>query len=151
MSCPRSPVSYLESESPGPCAEPGTAGLPDERTLGEQSPRSGRASPASFSGVGKAAEHPRARSKPLPFSGLTCPGRPGTAPPRKPSSFTRVHTVPDKRLGEKKTKNKTAGPRICDLPDHPRFRRTSCLPEVSAFTDIHCPFVPPPVVRRQRH
>lgn len=39
-----------------------------------------------FSGVGKATQSPRVRSKPLAFSGPTYLGPPGISPRRKPSS-----------------------------------------------------------------
>lgn len=65
-------------------AEPGAAGLREEPTARE---RPGAELPRSpTSGGGRAAQHRRARCKPVPFSGPTCPGRPATVWQHKPSS-----------------------------------------------------------------
>ena len=96
--CPRrtqGPLSQVQADTELPRVgisrtyeEPGAAGLPEEPTPEERPGACGR-SPAPrrwpFSRVGRVAQHPRAHGKPFPFSGPTCPGRPGTVQQRKPS------------------------------------------------------------------
>lgn len=96
----------------------------------------------AFLGAGKAAQHPRARSKRLPFSAPTCPGRPGTAPRRKPCP-----PVP----AQAKPAGNAAGTRLSDVPDHPISGGSPALRHAYASPAFHCPFVLAPVARLRDH